>query len=361
MTLTDPAPEAKEIRDACRALLRDLSPPEVVRRAGGDAPFDEVLWRRVLEAGWTGVGLPESVGGAGLGVVAQAVMFAEVGRALAPVPLLGAGMATAVLAAAGAKELADVLDGTVLATLVVGRGLSPLGTARVRVTTAGGEVRLDGTASAVVDGAGAGLFVVVAAGDDGPVVCLLDRDAPGLEVTVVPSTDVSRPLADLRLTQCVGRALPLDLPALRDALAVAATSYGAEVVGAADRAFEMTVDYLKTRHQFGRPIGSQQALKHRCAELATDLTLARELVFAGAAALDRGSPDPARDALVAAALHRASSVLSRIGAEAVQMHGAIGFTEEHDIGLYYRRALTVAAALPGPVAQQELLADLLGA
>jgi alkylation response protein AidB-like acyl-CoA dehydrogenase len=360
MTLTEPAPEAKEIRDACRSLLRDLSPAEVVRRAGGDAPFDEALWGRVLEAGWTGVGLPESAGGAGLGVLAQAVMFAEVGRALAPVPLLGAGMATAVLAAAGAKELADVLDGTVLATLVVGRGLSPLGTARVRVTSAAGEARLDGSASAVVDGAGARLFVVVAAGEDGPVACLLERDAPGLDVTVVPTADVSRPLADLTLTHCVARVLTVDEAALSDALAVAAVSLGAEIVGAADRAFEMTVEYLKTRHQFGKPIGSQQALKHRCAELATDLTLARELVFACAAALDRGVPDPVRDALVAAALHRSSSVFGRIGAEAVQLHGAIGFTEEHDIGLYYRRALTVAAALPGPVAQQEHLAALLG-
>lgn len=360
MTLTDAAPEAREIRDACRSLLRDLAPAEVVRRAGGDAPFDAVLWGRVVEAGWTGAGLPESAGGAGLGVVGQAVMFAEVGRALAPVPLLGACLASPVLAAAGAKEIADVLDGTVLATLVVGRGLSPLGTARVRATSAAGEVRLDGHASAVIDGAGAQLFVVIAAGDNGPVPCLIEREAPGLAVTVVPTADVSRPLADLTLTHCVARVLTLDVPTLSDALAVAAVSYGAEIVGTADRALEMTVEYLKTRHQFGKPIGSQQALKHRCAELATDLTLARELVFACAAALDRGTPDPVRDALVAAALHRASSILGRIGAEAVQMHGAIGFTEEHDIGLYYRRALTVASALPGPVAQQELLADLLG-
>ncbi len=354
--LTEPAPQAKEIRDACRSLLRDLSPAEVVR--GGHDPS---LWKRIVEAGWTGVGLGESAGGAGLGIVAQATMFTEVGRALAPVPLLGTARAATLLAAAGADQLPAVLDGSIPAALVVDRSVSPLGTARVSATHADGALRLDGRAAAVLDGAAAQAYVVVAAGPDGPVVAWLARDAAGLRVRDVDTADVSRPLADLEFAGCAAHPVAAEAAALRTALAVAAVSFAAEMVGTADRALELTLEYLKTRHQFGRPIGGFQALKHRCADLATELTLARELVFACAEILDGPGEDGALDALVAATVHRAGAVVSRIGAEAVQLHGAIGFTEEHDIGLYYRRSLADAAVLPAPVTQLNRLADALGA
>ena len=359
--LTDPAPEVREIREACSRLLRDQSPPSVVRRGGGPGRADEALWATVVEAGWTGLGVPESVGGAGFGSAAQAAMFVEAGRSLPPVPLLGtAGMAVPVLAAAGAPELKGVLDGAPTAALVVTRAASPLGTARVRATTGEpGELRLDGTAPAVLDGAVAGLFVVVADSREGLVVGVLAAEAPGLTVSVVDTADVTRPLADLEFRGCVARRLEMEGPALQAALGAAAVSVAAELVGTAAQAFDLTIEYLRTRHQFGRPIGSFQALKHRCADMATDLTLVHELVFACAAALDRPGEDSA-DALIAATLMRAVAVAGHVGAEAVQLHGGIGFTEEHDIGLYYRRAVVTAAALPRSVRQLEDLAGLLG-
>ena len=136
-------------------LLRDQCPPAV----GAGRRFRRALWSTVVEAGWTGLGLPESAGGAGFGLTAQAAMFLEVGRALAPVPLLGtAGLAAPVLAAGGAPELKGVLDGSLTAALVVASGIPPLGTARVRaVAGAPGELRLDGSAGAVLDGAGGGV------------------------------------------------------------------------------------------------------------------------------------------------------------------------------------------------------------
>lgn len=359
--LTDPAPSVREIRDACRRLLRDQSPSSVVRRGGGTARYDERLWSTVVEAGWTGLGLPESVGGAGFGNAANAAMFVEVGRALAPVPLLGtAGMAGPVLAAGNAPELKAVLDGSLPAALVVTKAASPLGTARVRATTGEpGELRLDGSASAVLDGAVAGLFVVVADSREGLVVGVVPAGTCGLMVSVVDTADVTRPLADLEFRGCVARRLELGGVALQGALGAAAIALSAELVGTAAQAFDITVEYLKTRHQFGRPIGSFQAIKHRCANMATDLALVHELVFACAAALEEPGEDSA-DALIAATLMRAAAVLGHIGAEAVQLHGGIGFTEEHDIGLYYRRGVVTAAALPCPARQLEDLAVLLG-
>jgi alkylation response protein AidB-like acyl-CoA dehydrogenase len=354
--LTDPGVEVREIREACARLLRDQSPPEVARRGASS-----MLWTKVVDAGWTGLGLPESAGGAGFGLTAQAAMFVEVGRALAPVPLLGtAGMAAPVLAAGGAQELKGVLDGSLTAALVVARGVPPLGTARIHAAAGEpGELRLEGSASAVLDGAVAGLFVVVADSADGLVAGVLSVDAPGLTVTAVDTADVTRPLADLTFTGCVARRLDVEFHALGAALGAAAVALAAEMVGTAAQAFDVTVEYLKTRHQFGKPIGSFQALKHRCADLATDLALANELVFACAAALDDPGELPP-DALIGATVMRAADVLARIGAEGVQLHGGIGFTEEADIGLYYRRALATAAALPAPVRQQENLAVLLG-
>uniref|UniRef100_UPI001845DD43 acyl-CoA dehydrogenase family protein n=1 Tax=Sporichthya sp. TaxID=65475 RepID=UPI001845DD43 len=244
--------------------------------------------------------------------------------------------------------------------LVVARGVPPLGTARVSATVGEpGALLLQGSAAAVLDGAVAGLFVVVASGPDGLLAGVLPTDAAGLSVSAVDTADVTRPLADLTFTGCTARRLELDAAALNAALGAAAVALSAEMIGTAAQAFDLTVEYLKTRHQFGKPIGSFQALKHRCADLATDLALAHELVFACAAALDEPGDSPP-DALIAATLMRAASVLSRIGAESVQLHGAIGFTEEADIGLFYRRALAVAAALPAPVRQQESLAVLLG-
>lgn len=359
--LTDPAPDVREIREACSRLLRDQSPSTLVRRGGGAARFDERLWATVVEAGWTGLGLPESAGGAGFGNTAQAAMFVEVGRTLPPIPLLGtAGMALPVLAAAGAPDLKMVLDGSLSGALVVTKVAPPLGTARVRASTGEpGELRLDGVAPAVLDGAVAGLFVVVADSREGLVVGVLPAGTPGLTVSAVDTADVTRPLADLEFRGCVARRLEVEGRALQQALGAAAVAVSAELVGTAAQAFDLTVEYLKTRHQFGRPIGSFQALKHRCADMATDLALVHELIFACAAALDQPGEDPATT-LIAATLMRAAAVAGHIGAEAVQLHGGIGFTEEHDIGLYYRRALVTAAALPSPARQLEDLAGMLG-
>lgn len=360
--LTEPAADedSTEIRDVVRRYLTDRFPSARVREltltAKGYEPED---WTDMAAMGWPALGIPEEAGGAGYGAVQQCVLHEEAGRALLAGPLLASvGFALPILEACGGGEAAELIT-RLTAGDVIGALVRDGHRARVTVHAQDGPLRIDGVADLVLDGQSAAVLVVVAESNHGPVVLTVDAAVDGVSVTPVAVVDNTRRFARIEFTGAPANLLPIQSPSrLRAAEDVAALCLAAQMVGGAGRAIELTLDYLRSRHQFGRPIGSFQALKHRVADTAVSVALARELVYAAAELL---AAEAWGDLDVAApvALLRAATVYQAATEEAIQLHGGIGFTEEHDIGLYYRRAI-VDRDLCGPlVGVQERLARTL--
>jgi alkylation response protein AidB-like acyl-CoA dehydrogenase len=304
--------ELEDLRDAVRGLLA----------RGGD-------WKRLCaEIGVAGLAIPERYGGAGAGLMEAGIVMSELGRELVPTPMLGSAVLTAqALLAAGdqaacARLLPGIADGSRTVTLAW-------------TTAAGrwdpverafrGQPALSGEAHYVLDGASADVLLVAA--DTG--LYEVDPAAPGVTVDAVQAMDPARDLALVRLDRApghlVGRDAATALAAARDHARVA---LAAEQTGAAERALEITVEYAKTRVQFGRPIGSFQALQHRMADMYVSVESARSLWMA--AALDQR--------LAADARSYCSRALRSVAAEMIQIHGAIGVTWEHPAHRYLKRA-----------------------
>ena len=349
----------EELRSAVRQVLAERSPwTAVLARAGGDEPYDVPLWRTLAaDVGCAGLAVPEKFGGSGASWREAAVVAEELGRAVAPVPHLGSAMATAALLAAaddGVSDealLATVAAGETTAVLVLPLATPPA--APVPAAVRARNATLTGTVTGVADALAADVLVVPAA--DG-LWAVDARDARRIPLTTL---DLTRQLCDVALDGAPAR--PLGGPAAqarawRAALRVGAALLAAEQVGVASWCLEETVAYVKTRHQFGRPIGSYQALKHRLAELWVAITQARAV--AGYAAGCVADDDP--DAAVAVALAQAhcSPIAVRAAEECVQMHGGIGFTWEHPAHLYLKRAKSVSIALGTAERHRAALATL---
>lgn len=362
--LTDPimAPETVEIRATVRKALIQHAPPERVRVAGSSpGGRDTALWRLLAGLGLLGLTVDPALDGAGLGIHEQCVVFEELGRALAGAPALASvGLALPVLAAAGdSTTVKGLASGDVVAALVTGPGGGRWPTPVLSARTDNRGTCLAGRVEGVLDADLADRLVVITHDATGQSAWAVDVRAPGITVEAEPTIDVTRTLSTVLFADALAEPLALDSRQLQRALDVGAVVHAAEAVGAAGRALDMTLAYLRTRHQFGRPIGSMQALKHRCADAAVRLTLARELVYQCADLLDSGAEE-GRDALVAAATSRAVEVFTDVAAEGIQMHGGIGFTEEHDIGLYYRRARVDQHLLESSIHARRRLSTLLG-
>jgi acyl-CoA dehydrogenase len=317
--------------------------------------FSRALWKQMAELGWVGIPFPESLGGAGMGLAELAVVLEELGRKLAPEPFLStvllAGQAL-LLAGSEAQHKAwlegAVRGDTFLALAQQERGSRfDLHRVATRAEAQRGGWRITGEKIAVLDGGAADAIVVVArtsgAEDDrtGITLFLVPSGAPGLRVVRQSRVD-SRGAALVSLEGCevaedarvgaLGEALPV-LEAVADRATVGLC---AEMLGSMSEAFERTLTYLKQRIQFGVPIGSFQALKHRAAELFISIELCRSAVMAAARAVDEGNPEAAR--LVSLAKARCSDAGIQVANEAIQMHGGIGMTDEHEIGFYLKRA-----------------------
>jgi alkylation response protein AidB-like acyl-CoA dehydrogenase len=326
--------------------LRDASDPD---------GFSRALWKQMAELGWVGIPFPESLGGAGMGLSELAVVLEELGRNLAPEPFLSTVLlAGGVLQLAGSEAqqkrwLEPAVQGDAILALAQQERGSRFDLHRVatRAEAAGGGFRLTGEKIAVLDGASADALIVVArtagAEDDrrGISLFLVPASAPGLRIERQSRVD-SRGAALVHLQGCqvaadalVG-ALGEGLPVLEAAADRATVGLCAEMFGSMSQAFERTLDYLKHRIQFGVPIGSFQALKHRAAELFIQIELCRSAVMAAARAVDAGSADA--PALVSLAKARCSDAAIQVANEAIQMHGGIGMTDEHEIGFYLKRA-----------------------
>ncbi|MEV0718679.1 acyl-CoA dehydrogenase family protein [Asanoa sp. NPDC050611] len=341
--------DEQDLRSGVRDMLAAECPWQSVlsfASGGGDA-YDQKLWRTVATGmGLAGLLVPEAQGGAGAQWRAAAVVVEELGRAVAPVPYLSSAVvATTALGAVGEPELLGRLaSGELTAALAVPYGLwsaPPL--LSVSDGLANGAVR------GVADALGAGLLLVPA--EDG----LYAVDGAAVRRTRVASLDETRPLCDLEFADAPARRVA-SLEAVPCALRSAATLVAAEQVGVASWCLDTTVAYLKERYQFGRPVGSFQALKHRLADLWVELTQARAVVAYAVADLSSGGDD----ASVAASLAKivGSEVAVRAAEECVQMHGGIGFTWEHPAHLYLKRAKATAVAFGSPDRHRARLATL---
>ncbi len=345
--------EQQDLREIVRRFLEEQSPMSEVRRLmQTEAGHDPAVWSRMAgELGLQAVAIPEDCGGAGLGAVELGLVLSELGRSLACVPYLSsvvlAGGAIAHVATGAQRSglLGGIAAGetAALALREPGGGPDPADVALV-ARPDGSGFRLDGTKTLVVDGHVAARIVCVArlegsTGRDGLGLFLLDGDAPGLERRRLQTLDPTRRLARLELAGV--RAEPLGTPgrsadALERALDEARVALACEMVGGMERVVETAVDYARSRVQFGRPIGSFQAIKHRCADMHIALEAARTLARFAAAAIAEG--DPELPLLAAAAQSRAADAYRRLTTDNVQIHGGVGFTFEYDAHLFYRRA-----------------------
>ena len=358
-------PEHEALRAATRDLLARHGPEQAVRAAmEADSGYDPELWRRMAEVGLQGLAVPEEFGGAGGGIVELAVVMEEMGRALYCGPFLSSAvMAATALAAVddpvAKKYLPDICGGSLLATvadigLLAGDGQSP-------AVVADGDrtARLDGRVGYVPDGHIADLLVVTALAEGQPGLYLVDRRSAGVTATLLPTMDLTRKMAAVELSGAEAQRLgtPEDAgPALALVRHLAAIALAAEQVGGAQRMMELAVAYAKTRVQFGRTIGSFQAVKHRCAEMAVDVEAARSAAY-HAVATAAHQPGGNALALAACIAHSyCSEAFTRVTADCIQVHGGIGFTWEHPAHLYYRRAKSSELLFGTPAAHRRALA-----
>jgi alkylation response protein AidB-like acyl-CoA dehydrogenase len=367
--------EAEEqLRAVVRDLLADRSAwPTVLARVDAGEADDVPLWHTLAaDLGCAGLLIPESHGGAGAGYREAAVVAEETGRAAACVPYLtSAVMATTALLGTGDDLLAALAEGRLTAALAVDFASIPAspGSAAapwpVRVGQpdegdGSGVARLTGTVRGVAGALAADVLLVP--GDGVPLrLYAVGAAAAGVSREQVTSLDATRPLADVTLDRVPGRPVASGEDAVRAvaaALTAGAGMLAAEQLGVAERCLEMTVAYVKERHQFARPVGSFQALKHRLADVWVAVTQARAAARYAAACLAAGDPDtPVAVALAKAACGEAAVLAAQ---ECVQLHGGIGFTWEHPAHLLLKRAKSGSLALGTPDRHRAALAALAG-
>jgi alkylation response protein AidB-like acyl-CoA dehydrogenase len=374
--LTD---EQSMLRAASRDLLDDHAPLSAVRAAADDphAPaVDGRVWRLGAELGWTGLAIAERHGGSGQGLVELALVAEELGRHLARGPWLPTVVVARAVERGGDEALRSAVlpalaDGSARAAWAFAEHGTPWVPEALGTTAqpdAGGYV-LDGTKTVVQDAEGARWLLVTALAPEGLTSFLVDGDAPGVGLRRQRTLDASRTFAEVRLADVrvpVGRRLSGGAGDVRRLLDEAGVLLAAEALGVMSRMLEMTVDYVTVRAQFGRPIGSFQAVKHKCATMAVHVQGARAATYHAAMSADAehretGTAD-ARTSLAAAVAGAQTAVaLDHVAGESLQLHGGVGFTWEHDLHLYLRRAKVDSVLHGDAAAHQERVCDLVAA
>jgi len=364
--------EQEELRRSLRRYFADRSPMADVRRVmEGSEGFDRVLWQRLAEElGLQGIAIPEAYGGAGFSAVELGIVFSEVGRALLVAPFLSSvALAQSALVASGDDEacrrwLPPMVEGTVVGTLVAtgeGGRPEPGSIGVVASSDTKGRWRLDGSASHVLDGAAADLVLVPAQRPEGLGLFAVTADQPGLEREEVVTMDQTLRQARLDFAGVVAESVggPGDAEgALERALEVGWLAMAAEAVGGAERCLEMSVEHAKSRYQFGRPVGTFQAIKHPLADALVEVEQAKSLAYHAAEAV---ADDPA-ERLLATSMAKAycTEVYYQVAAETIQVHGGIGFTWEHDAHLFFKRAKTLELLLGDPAWHRRRIAPMVG-
>jgi alkylation response protein AidB-like acyl-CoA dehydrogenase len=357
-------------RESTRDYLERSMPVDAVRRLGESAAgFDRDWWRAGAALGWTAMLVPEELGGgtiSGLPLLDLSMVAQEFGRACAPGPLITTSAVLTGLARAGdrcADTVAAVLAGERIAAWAVSEPQRSVLFEQpvTRAEPHGTGYRITGVKELVESGDQADVFLVIASGPDGPVQLLVPADAPGVTVSTSWTLDLVRHLARVEFADvAVGADAVVQhgeaaADAARAQLRVAATLAAAETVGATDRAFAATLQWMFDRYSFGRSLASYQALKHRMADNKTWLEACHATAWAAAAAADT----PAAAETVSAAKSYIGDKAPAIVQDCVQLHGGIGVTWEHDMHLYLRR-VTVNRALYGtPAEHRRLITNLL--
>jgi alkylation response protein AidB-like acyl-CoA dehydrogenase len=377
--MTSTAEDRVLIRDAAKAFLADQSASANVRKAmATDAGFDPATWTKAAaELGWAGLLIPEEHGGLGLGAADLAVLMEEMGAALFCAPFFATTcLATRALMLAGtpaqqAQWLPQLADGSLTAALAVaenGSGLYP-DEINCKARKDGNTYVLAGTKRFVVDGASAGLLIVAArrsgtVGASGVSLFAIPADTKGITRKAVATLDQTRRLAEIHFNAVAvpgetlmgeeGAAAPL----LARCIDLGITAMASEQAGGARRVLDLTVAYLKERVQFGKPLGTLQALKHRCADMLVQVESATIAAQRAAEAADVG--DPEFPLLASLAKAYCSEAYVACTAEAIQLHGGMGFTWETDPHLYFKRARATAHLFGDARAHRERIAVGLG-
>jgi alkylation response protein AidB-like acyl-CoA dehydrogenase len=357
--------EQLALRTAVRKFAAEnFDEPTVRRLMESDTRFDRAVWQRLgSELGVLGMSVPEADGGVGGSLVDQAVAAEVFGATLACGPLFGTVyLAIPALAACPAGPARDEL----LSQLIEGERTAAFAVADRAgaftpdaVTVAADQGTLTGTLAQVVDADAADELLVAATGPDGLGLYAVDLTGSGVHRTPLVTLDLTRPQATVVLSSAPARLLVSGDDAARvitHALQVGSALLAVEQVGAAQHLLDLAVEYAKSRLQFGRQIGSFQAVKHRLTDMLVDLEHARSTAYHAVWALADGSDDPALAASIAQAV--CSAAFSRIATDAIQVHGGIGFTWEHQAHLYFKRAATDAALLGSAEQHRNRVAEL---
>ncbi len=365
--------EQEQLRASARSFLARECPArrmrEIVADAAGLAPE---LDRQIAQLGWTGLIVPEQFGGAGLGMLDMAVLLEECGYAALPGPFLfSAAIAAFALAAGGGEEinsrwLGPLAAGDAIGTVAIAEAndsLNPAELTTVARPAPSGAV-LNGVKMFVPYAQAAQFIVVAARTGPGPrevALFVVDARAPGVKVRPLKSLDLTRRLAIVELDGVLvepAARLSGDAALFDRVLDAGAIAIAADAIGGTQRALDMAVEYAQVREQFGKPIGSFQAIKHAAAEIVADLEPTRALLWYAAYAFDALPREAARAAAMAKA--RAADVYSRAAGKAVLMHGGIGFTWEHDIHFWFKRARLDESLFGAPPFHRERVAALGG-
>lgn len=363
-------PEQEELRAIVRQFLTRKSPAEEVRRLMATTDgFDRAVWKEMAEGlGLHGLAIPEEFGGAGYGSMELAVVFEEMGRALLVAPFFS----SVALAAPLLLELDDddakqsylpgIADGSLLATVAVAEdgGAWDLDSVRAAASPSGDDWVLDGVKSFVPDGHLVDVVLVVARVAEGLGVFAVPADAAGLTRTPLETLDQTRKLARLELTAVRARRVGTGdaSAAVARTLDIAIAALAAEQVGGAGRCLDAAVEFAKIREQFGRPIGSFQAIKHICADMLMSVESARSAAYYASWAAAESTDELARSAAVAKAY--CSDAYFKVASDNIQVHGGIGVTWEHDAHLYFRRAKSSQLLFGDPQLHRSRIAALAG-
>ena len=372
--------EQQMLRDTARKFLDAACTTKFVReRMATPEAVTPEFWSQIAEQGWLGINFAEDDGGSGLGLVDLVVLMEEMGRAVMPGPYF----ATALLGGAAIREagtvaqrreyLPQIAEGRLKATLAAIEPNARWDASGIMMNAQPmrGGFSLSGTKLFVPDAHLAEIIVVAARTrdgstlEDGVSLFLVPKDATGLSIAPMPSIDETRKLCEVRFdniavpqTALLGE-LHEGWPALARVYDAAAVALAAEICGGAQRILEMTVDYAKLREAFGKPIGSYQGVKHRCADMLVEVENAKSLTYYAAWAIDEKQQDaPLAVSMAKAYASDASRKVSNAG---IQLHGGIGMTWEHDLHLYMKRAKASEVAFGDATWHRERVAALMGA
>ena len=366
--------EQEMLRDAAKRFLTDNCSTKYVRQMMADATaHDPAFWQKLVGQGWPGLLIPEQYGGANGTFLDMTVIVEEMGKALTPGPFLAAALLGAPTFIEGASDalkaefLPKIAEGKFIPTVAIAEapGRFDAGGIELKAIKKGSGYTVTGEKFFVPDAHVADVIIVAVrtsgSGDNGITLLCIPAKEKGLTVTQLKTVDMTRRMCHIKFDNVqadtvIGKEND-GWPVLRRVLDVATAALSTEMVGTAQKALDTAVEYAKTRVQFGKPIGSFQAIKHKCVDMMVAVENARSLTYYAAWTVDERVPEAATAVPMAKAY--ASDMGKNVTSEAIQVHGGIGFTWEHDMHLYHRRALAGEANLGNAPIHRETVAKSL--